>query len=90
MGTPYRASRRRGWRRGWATAASFLGLVVFTVVFVFAIGAVVFFLGGLGLVLVGIDYADRWRIREKQDDEDTYLDDETMGQALSDPRHQRH
>jgi predicted PurR-regulated permease PerM len=34
--------QRRGWRRGWATAASFLGLVVFTVVFVFAIGAVVF------------------------------------------------
>ncbi len=56
----------------------------------FAIGAVVFFMGGLGLVLVGIDYADRWRIREKQDDEDTYLDEETMGQAITDPRHQRH
>lgn len=56
----------------------------------FAVDAVVFFLGGLALVLVGIDYADRWRVREKQDDEDTYLDHETMGQALSDPRHQRH
>jgi hypothetical protein len=56
----------------------------------FSIGAVVFFIGGLGLVLVGIDYADRWRVREKQDDEDTYLDDETMGQAVTDPRHQRH
>jgi predicted PurR-regulated permease PerM len=32
----------RGWRRGWATGASFLGLVVFSSVFVFAIGAVVF------------------------------------------------
>jgi hypothetical protein len=56
----------------------------------FAIGTVVFFMGGLGLGLVGIEYADRWRILEKQDDEDTYLDEETMGQALSDPRHHRH
>jgi predicted PurR-regulated permease PerM len=32
----------KGWRRGWATAAAFLGLVVFTAVFLFAIGAVVF------------------------------------------------
>ena len=31
----------RGWRRGWATGAAFLGLVVFTAVFLFAIGAVV-------------------------------------------------
>jgi predicted PurR-regulated permease PerM len=33
--------QKRGWRRGWATAASFLGLVVFSAVFLFAIGAVV-------------------------------------------------
>lgn len=56
----------------------------------FAIGTVVFFIGGLGLVLVGIDLFDRWRIREKQGDEDTYLDDETVRQAVTDPRHQRH
>ena len=56
----------------------------------FAIGAVVFMLGGLGLVLYLLDTFQDWRIREKQSDEDTYLDDETVGQALSDPRHQRH
>lgn len=33
--------QKRGWRRGWATATSFLGLVIFTAVFLFAIGAVV-------------------------------------------------
>lgn len=56
----------------------------------FAIGAVVFMLGGLGLVLYLLDTFQGWRIREKQSDEDTYLDDETVGQALTDPRHQRH
>jgi predicted PurR-regulated permease PerM len=33
--------QRRGWRRGWATGAAFAGLLVFTAVFLFAIGAVV-------------------------------------------------
>ncbi len=56
----------------------------------FAIGAVVFMMGGLGLVLFLLDTFQDWRIREKQTDEDTYLDDETIGQALGDPRHQRH
>ncbi len=56
----------------------------------FAIGAVVFFMGGLGLTLVGIEVFDRWRIREKQVDEEGYLDEETMGQAITDPRHRRH
>jgi len=56
----------------------------------FAIGAVVFMMGGLGLVLFMLDTFQDWRIREKQPDEDTYLDDETIGQAISDPRHQRH
>ena len=51
----------------------------------FAIGSVVFFIGGLGMVLVGIETFDRWRIREKQDDEDTYLDDETISQAVRHP-----
>jgi hypothetical protein len=56
----------------------------------FAIGTVVFFIGGVGVVLMGIDLFGRWRIREKQQDEDLYLDDETVRQALGDPRHQRH
>ncbi len=56
----------------------------------FAIGAVVFMMGGLGLVLFLLDNFQDWRIREKQTDEDTYLDDETIGQAFGDPRHQRH
>ena len=34
--------QNRGWRRGWATGAAFIGLLVFTAVFLFAIGAVVF------------------------------------------------
>jgi predicted PurR-regulated permease PerM len=33
--------QQRGWRRGWATGAAFAGLLVFTAVFLFAIGAVV-------------------------------------------------
>jgi predicted PurR-regulated permease PerM len=33
--------QHRGWRRGWATAAAFVGLLVFSVVFLSAIGAVV-------------------------------------------------
>jgi len=56
----------------------------------FAIGAVVFMMGGLGLVLFLLDTFQDWRIREKQPDEDTYLDQETIGQALGDPRHLRH
>ena len=56
----------------------------------FAIGAVVFMAGGLGLVLLLLDTFQDWRIREKQDDEDTYLDEETIGQAMGDPRHKRH
>ena len=51
----------------------------------FAIGSVVFFIGGLGMVLIGIETFDRWRIREKQDDEDTYLDDETIREAVRHP-----
>ena len=56
----------------------------------FAIGAVVFMMGGLGLVLFLLDTFQAWRIREKQTDEDTYLDDETIRQAIGDPRRQRH
>ncbi len=56
----------------------------------FAIGAVIFMAGGLGLVLLLLDTFQAWRIREKQPDEDTYLDEETVGQAVSDPRHRRH
>jgi hypothetical protein len=56
----------------------------------FTVGIVVFFSGGLGMVLVGIEIFDRWRMAEKQADEDTYLDEETMRQAVTDPRHHRH
>jgi hypothetical protein len=48
----------------------------------FAIGAVVFFLGGVGMVLVGLDTFGSWRRREKQPDEDAYLDTETTGEAV--------
>jgi hypothetical protein len=50
----------------------------------------VFFLGGLGMMLVGLETFGAWRVREKQDDEDGYLDVETAGQAVRDPLHRRH
>ncbi|MCC5948628.1 MAG: hypothetical protein JJT89_09255 [Nitriliruptoraceae bacterium] len=55
----------------------------------FAIGAVLFFMGGLAMIIVGLDVFGDWRIREKQDDEDTYLDDETAGDVMADPLHRR-
>lgn len=56
----------------------------------FAFGSVVFFLGGLGMMLVGLETFGAWRVREKQTDEDGYLDVETAGQAVRDPLHRRH
>jgi hypothetical protein len=56
----------------------------------FIIGSAVFFLCGLGIVLYGLESFEAWRLREKQPDEDRYLDDETLGQALTDPRRRRH
>jgi hypothetical protein len=56
----------------------------------FAVGTVVFFLGGLGVMLVGLELFGAWSLREKQLDEDGYLDDETTFQAVSDPFRHRH
>ncbi len=57
---------------------------------IFIIGSAVFFLGGLGIVLYGIDSFQAWTIREKADDEDRYLDDETVRDVVKDPRRRRH
>jgi hypothetical protein len=51
----------------------------------FAVGSVVFFLGGFGVVLVGLELFGAWSLREKQPDEDRYLDDETIMQAVRHP-----
>ena len=51
----------------------------------FAIGSVVFFLGGFGVVLVGLELFGAWSLREIQPDEDQYLDDETTMQAIRHP-----
>ena len=56
----------------------------------FAIGSVVFFLGGLGVMIVGLELFGAWSVREKQPDEDRYLDDETTLQAIRDPFRHRH
>ena len=55
----------------------------------FAIGTVVFFLGGLGVMLVGLELFGAWSRREKQPDEDRYLDDEMPAQALRHPFRRR-
>ncbi len=56
----------------------------------FAVGTVVFFLGGLGVMIVGLELFGAWSLREKQDDEDVYLDEETTRQAVTDPFRHRH
>ena len=56
----------------------------------FAIGAVLFFIGGLGMVIVGLDVFGSWRLREKQPDEEEHLEDETYRQAIRDPLHRKH
>jgi hypothetical protein len=56
----------------------------------FTIGTVVFFLGGVGLVLFGLDSFQAWSRAGKADDEDRYLDDETIRQAFSDPARRKH
>lgn len=55
----------------------------------FAIGAVLFFIGGVAMVIVGLDVFGSWRLQEKQPDEDRYLEDETAGDVVSDPLHRR-
>lgn len=56
----------------------------------FAIGTIVFFLGGTGLVLYGLDSFQAWSVADTSDDEDRHLDDETVGQALTDPTRRSH
>jgi len=56
----------------------------------FTIGTIVFFLGGTGLVLYGLDSFQAWSRSDTSDDEDRYLEDETVGQALKDPTRRRH
>lgn len=56
----------------------------------FAIGTIVFFLGGVGLVLYGLDTFQTWSAAGTSDDEDRYLKDETVRQALRDPARRSH
>jgi hypothetical protein len=56
----------------------------------FTIGTIVFFLGGTGLVLYGLDSFQAWSASETSDDEDRHLDDETVGQVLTDPTMRSH
>jgi len=56
----------------------------------FAVGTIVFFLGGVGLVLYGLDTFQAWSAAGTGDDEDRYLKDETIGQALRDPTRRSH
>jgi hypothetical protein len=56
----------------------------------FTIGTLVFFLGGAGLVLYGLDTFQAWSSAATADDEDEHLDDETIREALSDPTRRSH
>ena len=56
----------------------------------FTIGTIVFFLGGTGLVLYGLDSFKAWSASDSPEGEDHYLADETVGQALTDPARRRH
>jgi hypothetical protein len=49
----------------------------------FAIGSVVFMLGGAALVLFGLDAAEGWRLRESDDGEEEHLEDQgTVGTVI--------
>lgn len=56
----------------------------------FAIGTIVFFLGGAGLVLYGLDTFQAWSAAGTSGDEDRYIEDENVGQALKDPTRRSH
>jgi hypothetical protein len=56
----------------------------------FTIGTLVFFLGGAGLVLYGLDTFQTWIAAGSADDEDRHLEDETIGEAFRDPTRRRH
>jgi hypothetical protein len=56
----------------------------------FAVGTIVFFLGAVGLVLYGLDTFQAWSAAGTADDEDRYLEDETVRQVLRDPTRRSH
>lgn len=56
----------------------------------FAVGTVVFFLGAVGLVLYGLDTFQAWSAAGTSDDEDRYIEDENVGEALRDPTRRSH
>jgi hypothetical protein len=56
----------------------------------FTIGTLVFFLGGAGLVLYGLDTFQAWSNAGTADDEDLHLGDETVREAITDPARRSH
>lgn len=56
----------------------------------FIIGSGVFFLGGLGLVLYTLDTFQSWSLRENQDGEDNYLEDEQVHDVVKHPTRRQH
>lgn len=56
----------------------------------FIIGCAVFFMGGLGIVLYTLDTFQSWSLRENQDGEDNYLQDEQVHDVVKDPARRRH
>jgi hypothetical protein len=56
----------------------------------FTIGTIVFFLGGAGLVLYGLDTFQAWSNAGTADDQDRHLDDETVREAVTDPARRSH
>jgi hypothetical protein len=56
----------------------------------FTVGTIVFFLGGAGLVLFGLDSFQTWSLASTSEDEDPHLDDETVGDVVTDPTRRAH
>ncbi len=52
---------------------------------IFAIGTIVFFIGGVGVVLYGLDSFQLWSQRETDDDQDRHLVEGTVRDVM-DPR----
>lgn len=49
----------------------------------FLIGTVVFFVGGVGMVLYGLDMFQLWSTRQTSKDEDPHLEDGTVRDVIS-------
>lgn len=49
---------------------------------IFVIGTIVFFVGGVGVVLYGLDTFQLWSQRETDDDQDRHLDQGTVRDVL--------